>query len=174
MGLYTLYLHILNGTVHLVWTNLHLWHSMPDAQQLPFNFLSNHWWLSTHLCPFSKSKFNLKSDRVNLVLLSVCFIYTQCPGDTVQTGTGKVDPARKFKCTTTVRVRIPKFSGWTSSKIYNALTCTVHGPPSTYNLHSTHRTHSTCTVYSTQYTSAYPYALYSTSSTYTVYSTQYT
>ena len=23
-----------------------------------------------------------------------------CPGDTVQTGTGKVDPARKFKCTT--------------------------------------------------------------------------
>ena len=23
----------------------------------------------------------------------------QCPGDTVQTGTGKVDPARKIKCT---------------------------------------------------------------------------
>ena len=27
----------------------------------------------------------------------------QSPGDTVQTGTGKVDPARKFKCTTTTR-----------------------------------------------------------------------
>ena len=26
-------------------------------------------------------------------------LFTQCPGDTVQTGTGKVDPARKFKCT---------------------------------------------------------------------------
>ena len=34
-----------------------------------------------------------------LVLLSVCFIYPMS-GDTVQTGTGKVDPARKFKCTT--------------------------------------------------------------------------
>ena len=28
---------------------------------------------------------------------------TQCPGNTVQTGTGNVDPARKFKCTTTAR-----------------------------------------------------------------------
>jgi len=32
-----------------------------------------------------------------LVLLRVC------PGDTVQTGTGKVVPARKFKCTTAAR-----------------------------------------------------------------------
>ena len=30
-------------------------------------------------------------------------LLTQCPGITVQTGTGKVDPARKFKCTTAVR-----------------------------------------------------------------------
>ena len=30
-------------------------------------------------------------------------LFTQCPGDTVQTGTGKVDPARKFKCTTVAR-----------------------------------------------------------------------
>ena len=30
-------------------------------------------------------------------------LYTQCPGDAVQTGTGKVDPARKFKCTTAAR-----------------------------------------------------------------------
>ena len=50
---------------------------------------------ATHLWTFSKSKFNLKSDHVNLVLL-----FTQCPGDTIKTGTGKVDPARKFKCTT--------------------------------------------------------------------------
>ena len=27
-------------------------------------------------------------------------LFTQCLGDTVQIGTGKVDPARKFKCTT--------------------------------------------------------------------------
>jgi len=30
----------------------------------------------------------------------VSALFTQCPGDTVQTGTGKVDPTRKFKCTT--------------------------------------------------------------------------
>ena len=30
-------------------------------------------------------------------------LFTQCPGNTVQTGTGKVDPARKFKCTTAAR-----------------------------------------------------------------------
>ena len=30
-------------------------------------------------------------------------LFTQCPGDTVQTGTGKVDPAWKIKCTTAAR-----------------------------------------------------------------------
>ena len=30
-------------------------------------------------------------------------LLTQSPGDTVQTGTGKVDPARKFNCTTAAR-----------------------------------------------------------------------
>ena len=30
-------------------------------------------------------------------------LFTQCPGDSVQTGTGKVDPARKFKSTTAAR-----------------------------------------------------------------------
>ena len=63
-------------------------------------------WISimipTHLWTFSKSKFNLKSDRVNLVAPSAWF--TLCPGDTLQTGTGKVDPARKFKCATAARV----------------------------------------------------------------------
>jgi len=33
----------------------------------------------------------------------VSALFTQYPGDTVQSGTGKVDPARKFKCTTAVR-----------------------------------------------------------------------
>ena len=58
----------------------------------------------TQLWPFSKSKFNLKSGRVNLVSLAgpiECLLYlTTRPGDTVQNGSGKVDPARKFKCTT--------------------------------------------------------------------------
>ena len=31
-------------------------------------------------------------------------LLTQRPGDTVQTGIGKVDPARKLKCTTAVRI----------------------------------------------------------------------
>ena len=44
---------------------------------------------------------NLNSDRVNLVARLVLF--TQCPGDTVQTATGKVDSARKFKCTPAAR-----------------------------------------------------------------------
>ena len=35
-----------------------------------------------------------------------CLLYLpNVPGDTVQTGTGKVDPAQKFKCITTARVK---------------------------------------------------------------------
>ena len=67
----------------------------------------------THPWPFSKSKFNLMSDRVNLVAPArsswVSAIFTQCPVDTVRTGTGKVDPARKFKCTTAARELISGF-----------------------------------------------------------------
>jgi len=33
----------------------------------------------------------------------VSALFTQCLGDTVQTGTGKVDLAGKFKCTTAAR-----------------------------------------------------------------------
>jgi len=33
----------------------------------------------------------------------VSALFTQCPGGTVQTGTKKVDPARKFKCTMAAR-----------------------------------------------------------------------
>ena len=58
----------------------------------------------THLSPFSKRKFNLKSDRIYIgapavVLLSVCFIYPM-------SGTGKVDLA--WKCTTTARAWVSK------------------------------------------------------------------
>jgi len=52
----------------------------------------------THPWSFSKSKFNLKSDRVNLVAPASPI---ECPGDTIQTG--KVEPAWKFKCTTAAR-----------------------------------------------------------------------
>ena len=47
--------------------------------------------------PFSKSKFNIKS----LTLLQRLVLSIEL--GTVQTGTGKVDPARKFKCTTAAR-----------------------------------------------------------------------
>ena len=51
--------------------------------------------------------WSIKSDRVNLVAsaspIECLLILTQSPGDTVQTGTGKVDPARNFKCTTAAR-----------------------------------------------------------------------
>ena len=34
-------------------------------------------------------------------------LFIQYPSDTLQTGTDKVDPARKFKCTTAARVLPP-------------------------------------------------------------------
>ena len=47
------------------------------------------------------------SDRINLVEPAspywVSALLTQCPGDKIQTGTGKVDPGRKFKFTTAAR-----------------------------------------------------------------------
>ena len=50
------------------------------------------------------------SDRVNLVApaspVDCLFFSTQCPCDAVQTGTGKVDPDRKFKCTTAPRATL--------------------------------------------------------------------
>ena len=51
----------------------------------------------THLCTVQHLWPFLKSDRVNLVTPAIP-LFTQCPGDTVLTGTGKIDPARKFKC----------------------------------------------------------------------------
>ena len=54
-----------------------------------------------------------KSDRVNRVAPAyspVDCLLCQCLYGTVQTGSGKVDPARKFKCTTAVRE--PLFWNW--------------------------------------------------------------
>ena len=41
---------------------------------------------------------------------------TQIQGDTVQTGTRKVDPTRKIKCTTAARETIVRFQGFQSCK----------------------------------------------------------
>ena len=54
------------------------------------------------LCPFSKSKSTyMKSDSVNLITPASpveCLLFlTQCLCGAVQTGTGKVDPDRKFQ-----------------------------------------------------------------------------
>ena len=49
------------------------WQPSTEVQQVLFQGEGG---TGTHLWPFSKTKFNLKSDRVNLVAqLSVCFIY---------------------------------------------------------------------------------------------------
>ena len=54
----------------------------------------------THLCPFSKSKFNLYQAKslTASTLLHRLVLFLEL--GTVQTGTGKIDPALKFKCTT--------------------------------------------------------------------------
>ena len=49
----------------------------------------------------------MKSDRINLLTpaspVDCLLLLTYCPCGTVKAGTGKVDPARKFKCTTAAR-----------------------------------------------------------------------
>jgi len=57
----------------------------------------------THLCPFSKSKFNLYKALSLTVSTMLLWLVLSIELGTVQTGTGKVDPARKFKCTTAAR-----------------------------------------------------------------------
>ena len=62
--------------------------------------------LHTHLCPCSKSKYltyiwSIKSDRSTLLHWLVLSIELGI----VQTRTGKVDMARKLKCTTAARVQ---------------------------------------------------------------------
>ena len=39
-------------------------------------------------------------------------LFKQYPGDTVQTGSGKVDPAQKFKCTTAARDFLVMHKDW--------------------------------------------------------------
>ena len=67
----------------------------------------------THLWPFSKSKFNVKSDRVNLVAPAspIKYLLYLPNGRTKQykLGPWKVDPTRKFKCTTAPRVLFISF-----------------------------------------------------------------
>ena len=53
---------------------------------------------SGKFAPLVKGNSSIKSDRVNLFAPSLSIEL-----DTVQTGTGKVDPAWKFKCTTAER-----------------------------------------------------------------------
>ena len=49
--------------------------------------------------PLVKVNSNLSLTPLTVWPASWVFaLFTQCPGDTVQTGTGKVDPSRKFKC----------------------------------------------------------------------------
>jgi len=72
-------------------------------------FFFKYSYSNMHLCPFIKIKFNLyEAKRLTASTLlhrQVLFIEL----GTVQTGTGKVDPARKFKCTT---VALAKFTKW--------------------------------------------------------------
>ena len=64
----------------------------------------------THICPFSKSKFNLYEEKslTESTLLHRLFLSIELI--TVQTGTAKVDPARKFKCTTAALIVYVEYS----------------------------------------------------------------
>ena len=75
----------------------------------------------THLCPFSKSKLNEEawSLTASTLLHRLVLSIELC---TVQTGTGKVDPDRKFKCTTSARVVNRIY--YVHCKVY--INCVVH------------------------------------------------
>jgi len=80
----------------------------------------------THLCPFSKSKFNLyealsltTSTLLHRLVLSIKL-------STVQTRIGKVDPARKFKCTTAARNFASIFCNVCVCNISICLSVSVH------------------------------------------------
>jgi len=60
------------------------------------------------ICPKNRNLIFPQTKRIASPIEFECLLYlifTQCPGDTVQTGKGKVDPARKFKCTTAARAQ---------------------------------------------------------------------
>jgi len=79
--------------------------TMPDLQPYPCTEICKHLW------PSSKSKFNLKSNRVNLVASASaieCLLYLPYVPSIQyihRDRNASVDPARKFKCTTSARVR---------------------------------------------------------------------
>ena len=60
----------------------------------------------THLCPFSKSKLNLYEAWSLTASILLHRLVLSIELGTLQTGIGKVDPARKFKCTTAARVMV--------------------------------------------------------------------
>ena len=60
-------------------------------------------------------------------------LLTQCPCFTVQTGTGKVDPARKLKCTTVARGMYVYFTAVLYSRVYSD---SKFSPQYTHVLHS--------------------------------------
>ena len=66
--------------------------------------------LHTHLCPFSKSKFNLFEAYRRTVSTLLHRLFLSIKPGTVQSRTGKVDPARKFNCTTAAVYREVKGS----------------------------------------------------------------
>ena len=57
----------------------------------------------THLCPFSKSKFNLFEAQSLTASTLLHQLVLSIELGTVQTGTGNIVPARNFKCTTASR-----------------------------------------------------------------------
>ena len=79
-----------------------------------------------HICPFSKSKFNLYEAKSLTVSTLLHRLVLSIELSTVQTGTGKVYPVRKFKRTTTARdptVLIPLY--FHTLKVQILLTATV-------------------------------------------------
>ena len=61
---------------------------------------------NTQICPFSKSKLNLYKALSLTALTLLHRLVLSIELGTVQTGTGKVDTARKFKCTTAARAKL--------------------------------------------------------------------
>ena len=75
---------------------------MPDSQGYYVHlYLING--RSTHICPFSKSKLNLYEAKSLTASTLLHQLVLSIELGIVQTGTGKVDPARKFKCTKAAR-----------------------------------------------------------------------
>ena len=77
------------------------------------------WKYVTQICP-SKSKFNLYESLTASTLLHRLLLFIEL--GTVQTGTGKVDPARKLKCTTAASDLLFRKMFWTEFRVRNLWT----------------------------------------------------